>query len=248
MAVELDAAETEALLRDIPAAYRTRIEEVLLTALGQAVAEWTGDRRVSVALEGHGREEQLFDGIDLTRTVGWFTTLYPVGVDVNGDGASALKAVKEQLRAVPRHGIGYGVLRHLAGDNALGEAHPQLSFNYLGQLDAAAPDAAPATALAPAPESPGPLTGAGGRRAHLIDVNGAVTGGRLSVAWTYSRNLHDRATVTRVAERFTDRLRDLIDHCTTADAGGLTPSDVPLAGLDAEELESLLDDLEEDEA
>src|SRR5204863_6104544 len=113
--VSLTPQETRELLHDVPRAYRTRIDEVLLTALAQTIASWSGRARVRVTVEGHGREP-LFDDVDLSRTVGWFTTTYPVLLDLtgaNGPG-DALKAVKEQRRAVPRSGIGYGVLRHLA--------------------------------------------------------------------------------------------------------------------------------------
>src|SRR5207253_6003988 len=113
--VALDAEETRALIQDVPRAYRTGINDVLLAALARAVTAWTGGTRVLVDLEGHGREE-LFPDVDVSRTAGWFTTVHPVLLDLSGaDGeAGALKAVKEQLRAVPHRGIGYGALRWLA--------------------------------------------------------------------------------------------------------------------------------------
>jgi non-ribosomal peptide synthetase component F len=104
----------------VPAAYRTQVNDVLLAALGRVLARWTGRGRVLVDLEGHGREE-ILDGIDLSRTVGWFTTLFPVALDVpeDPDWGTTLKSVKEQLRAVPRRGIGYGALRHLTAASGL---------------------------------------------------------------------------------------------------------------------------------
>ncbi|MFD9074651.1 condensation domain-containing protein, partial [Streptomyces lasiicapitis] len=139
--VRLDREDTRRLLQDVPDAYRTRVNDVLLCALGRVMARWTGRDRVEVTLEGHGREE-LFDGVDLSRTVGWFTSVYPVALDVprHADTGSALKSVKESLRAVPRGGLGYGALRHLhatAGDRLPGL--PQLGFNYLGQQDGNTP-------------------------------------------------------------------------------------------------------------
>ncbi|HEY2464990.1 MAG TPA: condensation domain-containing protein, partial [Steroidobacteraceae bacterium] len=114
----LSVAETQALLDEVPRAYHTQIQEVLLTALLQAFAGWTGRSALLIALEGHGREE-LFDQADLSRTVGWFTSLFPVLLDLgtSTDCGNALKTVKEQLRAVPRRGIGYGVLRYLTDGN-----------------------------------------------------------------------------------------------------------------------------------
>src|SRR5690606_22916775 len=140
VAVTLDRASTRALLQDVPPVYRTRINDVLLTALAQTLARWSGVRTLWVNLEGHGREE-LFEGVDLSRTVGWFTTLYPVRLDLTAEApGEALKAIKEQLRAIPQGGIGYGVLRYRHPDPAVRASlaalpAPELSFNYLGQLD-----------------------------------------------------------------------------------------------------------------
>ncbi|MGW2715712.1 condensation domain-containing protein, partial [Streptomyces sp. NPDC001356] len=135
--VRLDRDRTDALLRRVPGVYRTRVDDVLLTALGRVLADWTGRDTVAVGLEGHGREDQLFEDVDLSRTVGWFTSLHPVALTVPaGDWGTALKSVKEQLRAVPDRGLGYGVLRHLARDATLtGTPTPGVSFNYLGRFD-----------------------------------------------------------------------------------------------------------------
>jgi amino acid adenylation domain-containing protein len=117
--VSLDEAETRALLRDVPQAYRTRVDDVLLCALAGAVGAWVGGLRIRLLMEGHGREEDVRDGIDLSRTVGWFTSVYPLVLDVSGAAGPGerLKRVKEQLRSVPRRGLGYGVLRHLCPDD-----------------------------------------------------------------------------------------------------------------------------------
>src|SRR5207249_3177007 len=133
VAVALDPDDTRALLSDVPGVYRTQINDVLLAALGRVLSRWTGRDRALVALEGHGREE-LADSVDLSRTVGWFTTMFPVALDLSAAGGwgATLKSVKEQLRAVPRRGLGYGALRYLrtgtpaADDLARGPA-PQVS-------------------------------------------------------------------------------------------------------------------------
>src|SRR5205823_14796292 len=116
----LDADDTLALLHDVPAVYHTQINDVLLTAPVVAFADWTGRRTLLVALDGHGRED-LFEGVDLSRTVGWFTSLFPVLLDTSAalDPGSALKRVKEQLRAIPHRGLGYGVLRPLGRDDSV---------------------------------------------------------------------------------------------------------------------------------
>ncbi|WP_033018482.1 condensation domain-containing protein, partial [Streptomyces rimosus] len=140
----LSARWAEPLLTTVPAAFRAGVNDVLLTALALAVVRWRGaGSGLVLDLEGHGREEQVVAGADLSRTVGWFTSLFPVRLDLEGvdvedafrGGAAAgvaLKRVKEQLRAIPDHGIGYGLLRHLnpETEEALASAPaPQIGFN-----------------------------------------------------------------------------------------------------------------------
>ncbi|MGW2047297.1 amino acid adenylation domain-containing protein [Streptomyces sp. NPDC001858] len=240
----LPEAETAALIRAVPAAYRTRINDVLLTALARTLCGWTGSRTASVSLEGHGREP-LFDEVDLTRTVGWFTTIRPVHLWLpeHDDPAGDLKAVKEHLRRFPRNGIGYGLARYLRPDTreALGRrADPQVSFNYHGRIAGSQQGeeetAEPALRRLAAVGSEG---AAAGVRPHLLDVNAAVIEGALRVRWTYSTEVHRSETVQRLAEDFLDQLRTLIDHCASG-AAGATPSDFPLAGLDQGALDKLL--------
>jgi len=133
--VKLSHEETIELLQEVPKAYHTQIQEVLVTALALALRDWTGVGKLLVEMEGHGREEVVGD-VDVSRTVGWFTSIYPVQLEVNTDElATALKSIKEQLRGVPEHGIGYGVLRYLGTDAAEQAQQAEVSFNYLGQFD-----------------------------------------------------------------------------------------------------------------
>jgi amino acid adenylation domain-containing protein/non-ribosomal peptide synthase protein (TIGR01720 family) len=228
--VSLDARATHALLHEVPGVYHTQINDVLLTALAQAFAPWTGRSSLLVDLEGHGRED-LFADADVSRTVGWFTSLFPVllAVDEADDPGHALKRVKEALRVVPRHGIGYGLLRHLGRAENLPAPAAEVSFNYLGQMPTGA------GRLRLAPESPGAPHSAQGRRPYLIEVNAALLAGCLRVRWSYSAAVHDEVTIATLAERFIARLRDLIAHCAVSE-GGFTPSDFPLlnATLDLE--------------
>ncbi|MFI5972307.1 non-ribosomal peptide synthase/polyketide synthase [Streptomyces sp. NPDC051452] len=237
----LDAEDTQRLLKDVPEAYRTRVNDVLLCALGRVLARWTGRDRVAVTLEGHGREE-LFDDVDLTRTVGWFTTLYPVALDVprDADTGTVLKTVKENLRAVPCGGIGYGALRHLhpTGLTDLPDL-PRICFNYLGRQDANTTTGG----LLHAPH--GGLTGGMDRsadRPYLLDVLGQVTDGRLRFTWSYSREVHRRETVARLAAELASELRAIVRHCAEPGAGGRTPSDFPLAPLDQAAVDRLAGD------
>jgi non-ribosomal peptide synthase protein (TIGR01720 family) len=199
---------------------------VLLTALAAAFAGWTGQRTLLVDLEGHGREA-LFADVDVSRTVGWFTSLFPVLLDAGTatDPGHALKAVKEELRAVPTRGIGYGLLRYLGGDDAaaLPAPEPEISFNYLGQLDGGSGD----VPFRFATEDVGALQDASNARAHLIDISAHVRDGRLQMQWAYSTAIHQTSTVEAVAASFVAHLQNLIEHCEASE-GGFTPSDFPL--------------------
>ena len=237
---ELGAEETRALLQDVPAVYHSRINDALLTALLHAFAGWTGESRLLVDLEGHGRVE----GADTSRTVGWLTAVYPVLLELSGrerDPGERLKAVKEQLRAVPRGGAGYCVLRHLGDEAASGRlrAMPaaEVVFNYLGQLDRGLPES---SLFAAAPESGGEARSRRQRRGHLFEINGGVSDGCLRLTWTYSRALHDRATVEALVDRFLAALRALIDHCRSTESGGFTPSDFPEARVSQKDLDKLM--------
>ncbi len=241
--VSLTPEETAALLQEVPTAYGTEINDALLTALAQAAALWTGSRALLVDLEGHGRED-ILDDVDLSRTVGWFTTIYPVSLDLeDADGpGEALKTVKEQLRRVPQRGIGYGLLRYLSEDEkaikslqALSQA--EVSFNYLGQFDQALSETGP---FRLARESRGPERNLRGRRSHLLGINGSITGGQLQLDWTYGENLHRRATIEALAQSFMEALRALIAHCQSPKAVGYTPSDFPDAELDQEDIDALM--------
>ncbi|MYQ97103.1 condensation domain-containing protein, partial [Streptomyces sp. SID6139] len=219
------------LLRRVPGVYRTRVDDVLLTALGRVLADWTGHGTVAVGLEGHGREDQLFEDIDLSRTVGWFTSLYPVALTVpGGDWGTALKTVKEQLRAVPDRGLGYGVLRHLVRDARLtGAPEPAISFNYLGRFDWSG---AGGTLVGAVPGGLGGAEAPGTERPHLLDVVARVEDDRLEITWYYSAGRHHEDTVTALAEGVLRALGDIVAHCARPEAGGRTPSDFPLARLD----------------
>ena len=202
----------------MPGVYRTQVDDVLLAALGRVLADWTGRQSVLIDLEGHGRE-QLFDDVDLSRTVGWFTSMYPVELTVGADWAETVKSVKEQLRAVPNKGVA-GLIH--------ATAEPRISFNYLGQFtDAGTLDSD---------------IGPDERRPHQLDVVGMVQGGKLELTWQYSTQLHREATVRRLADAMLRALREIVGHCAWPGAGGRTPSDFPLARLDQSAVDTLVGD------
>ncbi|MGW0537435.1 amino acid adenylation domain-containing protein, partial [Streptomyces sp. NPDC003032] len=222
VSVELDEDDTTALLRSAPTAYRTRVNDVLLAALALALARWTGHDRVRLDLEGHGRED-LLDGVDLSRTVGWFTTVHPVAVQVpdpgrlgpDRDWRSLVKSVRRQLRAVPGNGIGYGALRTFGPPEVrerLGtQAHSQVVFNYLGQWDAR-PETADGGLVRAEHGSFGQDHDPRDPGSHPVEVVGAVQHGRLAFTWHHRPGLHDTASVRRAAEDFAEALRHLARH------------------------------------
>jgi non-ribosomal peptide synthase protein (TIGR01720 family) len=177
---------------------------VLLAALAWALARWTGRDRVAVTLEGHGREDVL--DLDVSNTVGWFTTMFPVALTVpDGDWRTIVRAARKQLRAVPGNGFGYGALRHLGALDASGPL-PRLSFNYLGQFDSRAEDTDQSLFGATLPVIGADAADPGD---NLVDIVGDVTDGRLSFAWYYRTDHYDRTTIETVAGDFAKALRGI---------------------------------------
>ncbi|QXH69762.1 non-ribosomal peptide synthetase [Pseudomonas asgharzadehiana] len=237
--VRLDAEYTRRLLQEAPAAYRTQVNDLLLTALARVVSRWSGQPGALIQLEGHGRED-LFDGLDLTRTVGWFTSLFPVRLQAEGPLSSAIQSVKEQLRAVPDKGIGYGLLRYLGAPAArealAGLAAPRITFNYLGQFDRQFSESA---LFVPAAQGSGQAQDPEAPLANWLTVEGQVYGGELTLQWGFSREMFDTATIQRLADEYATELKALIEHCCATPAGQATPSDFPLARLSQQQLNAL---------
>jgi non-ribosomal peptide synthase protein (TIGR01720 family) len=247
---------TQPLLTSVPAVFRGGIDDVLLSALAVALAGWSAagtGTAVLVDLEGHGRQDELFAGTDLSRTVGCFTSLFPVRLDPGSFDArkffaggaavgEVVKRVKEQLRAVPRHGIGYGQLRYLSpeGASVLGaETRPRIAFNYLGRFsvrEATDWDLAPEEITAADPDPDAPV-------AHAITVNAmtrdSAEGPRLSAVWSWPGGLLPPEPIAELAERWRLALEALVAYADRPDAGGFTPSDVPLVALSQEEIDQI---------
>ena len=208
---EIEADATKMLLRGAPRAFRAQINAVLLTALARAFATWCGSRTMSLVLEGHGREP--IDDVDVTRTVGWFTSLYPLVLTVgdHADPAEDVAAVRQQLDAIPRRGLGYLLLRYDGGEGELALSRvglPDIVFNYLGQTAGAVGSD---TGITGAPEPAGADVDPDARRAHVLEINAVVTGDRLRGTLSYSPELHDEATIERLATAFAGELVALAD-------------------------------------
>ena len=237
----LDPVLTRQLLQQAPAAYRTHINELLLAALSRVICRWTGRASLGLMLEGHGRED-LFDELDLTRTVGWYTHKYPVSLTPGATLAQSIKAIKEELRTVPNKGLGFGALRYLGTDadqqRLRSQALPCVTFNYLGQFDASF-DQAQGALFVPSSEAAGSERDSEAPLGNLLNLNGQVYGGVLNVGWTFSGAMFDSAVIQALADDYGQELQALVEHCLTPDVVGLTPADFPLARVTQAQLDGL---------
>ncbi|MGH8566539.1 MAG: condensation domain-containing protein, partial [Gammaproteobacteria bacterium] len=254
----LAATLSSALLTAVPAAFHARINDVLLAALAVAVATWRrrrgsgGEGSVLVDVEGHGREA-MAEGIDLSRTVGWFTSMYPVSLDISSldiddflaGGTAvgrALKRVKEQLRAIPGRGLGYGLLRYVqpqAGLGLGGWPDPQIGFNYLGRFAGAGGDWSPAAGEASLGVGADPAM----PLAHLVELDTLTVdsqdGLSLFARWSWAGAHLGETEVRLLAEAWQRALEAMVRHVKQPGAGGHTPSDFPLLTLSQTEVERL---------
>ena len=260
LAVELDVETTRMLLGEVPAAFHAGIHEILLIAFGLACAEFlgTGGAPIVIDVEGHGRQEELGSDVDLSRTVGWFTTKYPVALNLGGPvggldwaqvlageaGLGALiKDAKEQLRGLP-DGLTYGVLRYLNSDVDLEGSDPAIGFNYLGRLGAGAAEMSGdiweirqdgGSVAGVAAAIPMPLM-------HTVELNAGTldtdTGPRLRAGWTWASSVLDQAQVSRLSRLWFDALAGVCAH-VRGGGGGLTPSDIAPARLSQQQIDEL---------
>ncbi len=236
--VKLDRTQTQALLKDAPAAYRTQVNDLLLTALASALCQWSGHEKILVDLEGHGRED-LFPDNDLSRTIGWFTSLFPVIFDPAGNLTRRIKHIKESLWQIPNKGLGYGLFKYYGTEAqrqilaSLPKA--QVVFNYLGQFDASFEEQTPWVL---ASEPMGDLMDQNVRQQHELSINSHVYNGEFCLDIDYSEARYLRTTIEGLAKIFMTELRSVIAHCTSG-VRGITPSDFPLLRIDQHELDNL---------
>jgi non-ribosomal peptide synthase protein (TIGR01720 family) len=268
---------TGPLVTRVPAAFHGGVNDVLLTALALVLAQWRHRHgrgegsAVLIEVEGHGREE-IIDGVDLSRTVGWFTSLFPVCLDpgpltwdelcAGGPAVgAAIKRVKEQLRALPDHGIGFGLLRYLnahTGPHLAALPTPQIGFNYLGRFPAPAPTGpANSRQWTPAPEAT-PLGGGSDPTmplAHGLAVTALVCdhdqgrdhdqggdhdqGPWLQAHWSFAPQLWSEPDVREIAQQWFRAIQALVEHGSQPGADGHTPTDFPLVSLSQRGIEQL---------
>ncbi|QDL68845.1 non-ribosomal peptide synthetase [Streptomyces malaysiensis subsp. malaysiensis] len=260
ISLTLPVGVTEAVLTRVPAAFNAEVNDVLLTAFTLAWEQWRGETGLLLDLEGHGREEHLVRGADLSRTVGWFTNLYPVRLetgatdlaDAFAGGRSAgdiLKRIKEQLRAVPDKGMGYGLVRHLnpaTAEGFEGLRDPQVAFNYLGRFatTAAGQDAdwTPLIGIDSVVGDPPHLP-----LAHALELTARThdgpQGSQFVASWTWAGGILDEDEVRELADLWFRALEALVAHAENPESGGLTPSDVSLSSITQDEIEAFEDEL-----
>ncbi|OYV15455.1 MAG: Amino acid adenylation domain protein, partial [Methylococcaceae bacterium NSP1-2] len=234
LSFSLSEVDTQALLKDANTAYQTKIDDLLLTALVQTLSEWSQHTKLLIDLEGHGRED-LVGNLDVSRTVGWFTSLFPVLLT-----NASLPTIKEQLRAVPQKGMSYGWLRYLNNTDIAQQlaALPtaQVMFNYLGQFDSALSANSP---FMPLTDASGLNRDVHGLRTHEFEIVSHIANGQLQLTWRYSGERYYKATIAALMQAYQQNLIALIAHCLQPETGAYTPSDFPLATLTQPELDGL---------
>ncbi|MBA4602106.1 non-ribosomal peptide synthetase [Thermoactinomyces mirandus] len=231
----LDEVQTGQLLTQVHHAYHTEVNDLLLAGLALAINEWTGQSKIALNLEGHGREE-IIGGVDLNRTVGWFTSMYPVVFELQDSRLSrVIPAIKEILRHIPNKGIGYGILRYLTApeqkQDLSFDLEPEISFNYLGQFE----EEGLGSNEIPTGDWFSPLT----PEPHALAFNSMVTGGRLKIRVGYNTRMFKRQTVESVARSFIKHLAECIEHCLEKENTTYTPSDFNTKDLSMAELEHI---------
>ncbi|MDE1361764.1 lichenysin synthetase A [Bacillus paralicheniformis] len=235
----LSKEETEQLMTKVHEAYNTEMNDILLTALGLALKEWTGQEDFIICLEGHGRED-IIDGLNISRTVGWFTSQFPALIQMrhSGDIGYQIKQIKEELRHIPNKGIGYGIYRYLTeeGKKAKPIKH-DISFNYLGQFTEMADSGLFTRSTLPSGDPLSPET----EKPNALDIVGYIEDGILTMSIAYHSLEYKESTVAAVAASFKTYLLQLIDHCLERDGGELTPSDLGDDELTLEELDKLME-------
>ncbi|MEC0235535.1 amino acid adenylation domain-containing protein [Paenibacillus kribbensis] len=245
----LTEEETQHLLTRAHRSYGTEINDLLLSALVLTFREWTGQEKVSINLEGHGREE-ILQGLDISRTVGWFTAQYPVVLDTGfaDDPSRLIPFIKESLRTVPDKGIGYGIYRYLYLFNAdesdmpsLRVQQPEISFNYLGQIDSELNT----DFFEPSPYEMGSQTSPDSEALYALNFVGIVRNGCFTLSCSFNKREFLRGTVAELMERFRHHLCSLIRHCVEKEDRDYTPSDFSAKGLEMEDVSDIFEMLGE---
>ncbi|MBW9155186.1 amino acid adenylation domain-containing protein [Clostridium tagluense] len=239
--VSFSKEETDNLLRKVNFAYNTEINDILLSALGMTINQWIGEEKILISLEGHGREK-INEDFDISRTIGWFTTRYPVMLDMKNsyDIGYIIKNTKENLRKVPNKGIGYGVLKYISDglDNSI---NPEISFNYLGSFD----EDIKSELFTMSNISHGKSVSPYCKNLFVIDINGMVVGQQLNVSFNFNNKEYYEYTILNIASKFKENLSNIIDYCISKEEQEVSPSDYENKHVTIDQLENLEESLKD---
>lgn len=241
ISIKLSAKDTEAFIKDANKSYNTDANDILLTALGITIKKWTGKNKTLIALEGHGRE-YIEDSISVARTIGWFTSLYPVVINIDRDEelAYTIKSVKEQLRSIPNKGIGYGILRYITDPDLMNgsklDIEPDICFNYLGQLDREVNT----ELFSISKLSTGNSISLKSERVNSIEINGMIVGGELTFTCNYNKKEFKESTIKNIMDEVKENLLLVINHCLSKQGVEVTPTDLGYGKLSIDALENIM--------
>lgn len=245
--VDLSPGYTAKLLKEVPTAYNTEINDILIASLGLAFNEWGKMNTVAIELEGHGREDIISD-VDINRTIGWFTSIYPVCIDMQKfpDIPAMVKGTKETLRRIPNKGIGYGVIKYLTSphkrENFDLPWKPGISFNYLGQFDREmSSDSYEVAANVPSGSPVGPHM----ERNYTLDVSGIIVNQQLILSIAYHKDEYTMAHIGELIETYKNKLCLVIDHCAAKKDSELTVSDLSSGDFSEDEMNDIMNELQE---
>jgi amino acid adenylation domain-containing protein/non-ribosomal peptide synthase protein (TIGR01720 family) len=252
--ISLEKDATQLLLKEANKAYNTEINDLLLSALAGCVGNHFDISKIMVGLEGHGRED-IFNTIDITGTIGWFTSFYPLQFDISAvsDTSDLIKSTKEQLRLVPDKGMGYGVLRYFHASaevrETLANVPWDIGFNYLGQFDNTMTGGTNEW-LARSVEDMGQSMSPQTPFRTKLEINCSITNGQLNISFGYAPTEYKEETIQAIANGYIQKLQEIIRHCSEKEGVDFTPADYGLQGkIDYKELEEFLepDEAEGDE-
>jgi non-ribosomal peptide synthase protein (TIGR01720 family) len=241
VAVAMDESQTVLLTTKVHAAFGTDMNDILIMALALGVRDGFGVDKVALALEGHGREP-VVTGIDVSRTVGWFTSLYPVVVPApsGAELGRQIKETKEILHRVPNKGIGFGILKQITPAALAGAAStfllPRISFNYLGQFDAEISN----QRFNVATSGVGRSVADRFVREFELDVSAIIANRCLSLSITYGSKRFRKQTIESLLQKTVEHLERIVAFCCDSKERELTPSDLDFKELSIDELDSLL--------
>jgi non-ribosomal peptide synthase protein (TIGR01720 family) len=245
---EFDSRETEVLVQSAQSAYGADVSDILLAGLALTLQAQTDTGGLLIDLEGHGREA-IVDGVDLSRTVGWFTSLYPIYLEFaeRRDLANIILSTKEHLRNIPHRGLSFGILRYLTDDQGLyGQLEPilraEIVYNYLGRINQ---EPSPFFDVVTTPKATGQARSDRNLTAYKLQISALILDGSLRMHWSYDTSRLSTVTVEKLVYEYENTLHLLLDHCQTVNTVGYTPSDFSDVDLSQEDLDALLSEIDD---